>query len=92
MQKRLVQPEDPSCSMVDYPTPGLILQNPSKKGTFLIPHRLCEMVHKINCLHKPPRPMEFSLQHKEEENEKFLTIRNHFDGADSLLSVPGPNT
>jgi hypothetical protein len=49
-----------------------------------------EMMHKVNCLHKPPRPVKFALQHKEGKNEKYPTIRNHFDGADSLLSVPGP--
>lgn len=41
MQKRLGRPGDPYCSMGDYPTPGLILQNPSEKGTFLILQRLC---------------------------------------------------
>jgi hypothetical protein len=51
--------------MGDYPTPGLILQNPSEKGTFLILQRLCEMAHKINSLHKPPRLVDLSLQQKE---------------------------
>ena len=74
--------------MGDYPTPGLILQNPSEKGTFLILHRLCEMAHKTNCLHKPPRLVDFSLQQKEGKSEKDLYIRNHFDGADSLHSAP----
>ena len=75
--------------MADYPTPGLILQNPSEKGTFLILQRLaCEMVHKINCLHELPRLVDFSLQQKERKNEKHLYIRNHFDGADSLHSAP----
>ena len=46
------------------------------------------MVHKINCLHKPPRLVDFSLQQKEGKNEKDLYIRNHFDGADSLHSAP----
>jgi hypothetical protein len=46
------------------------------------------MVHKINCLHKPPRLVDFSLQQKEGKNEKYLYIRNHFDGADSLRSAP----
>jgi hypothetical protein len=34
--KKLDQPRNPYCNMVDYPTPELILQNPSEKGTFLI--------------------------------------------------------
>ena len=45
------------------------------------------MVHKINCLHKPPRLVDFSLQQKEGKNEKYLYIRNHFDGTDSLRSA-----
>jgi hypothetical protein len=73
--------------MVEYPAPGLILQNPSEKGTFLILQRLCEMVHKINCLHKPPRLVVFSLQQKEGKNEKDLYIRNHRNGLDSLHSA-----
>jgi hypothetical protein len=40
MQKRLDRPGDPYCNMGDYPTPGLILQNPQEKGTFLILQRL----------------------------------------------------
>jgi hypothetical protein len=45
------------------------------------------MVHKINCLHKPPRLVVFSPQQKEGKNEKYLYIRNHFDGANSLHSA-----
>ena len=48
---------------------------------------MCEMVHKTNCLHKPPRLVDFSLPHREEKNEKYLYIRNYYDGADSLHSA-----
>jgi hypothetical protein len=46
------------------------------------------MVHKINCLHKPPRLVDLSLQQKEGKIEKDLYIHNDFDGTDSLRSAP----
>jgi hypothetical protein len=50
------------------------------------------MVHKINCLHKPPRLVDFSLQQKEGKNEKDRYIHNHIDGTDSLHGAPGSST
>jgi hypothetical protein len=41
MQKGLDRPGDPYCNTGDHPTPELIHQNPSEKGTFLILQRLC---------------------------------------------------
>jgi hypothetical protein len=52
---------------------------------------MCEMVHKINCLHKPPRLVDFSLQQKEGKNEKDRYIHNHIDGTDSLHVISGPD-
>jgi hypothetical protein len=75
--------------MGDYPTPGLILQNPSEKGTFLILQRLCvkwctKQIISINHQDWWISP----YNRKKEKNEKYLYIRNHFDGADSLCSAP----
>jgi hypothetical protein len=52
---------------------------------------MCEMVHKINCLHKPPRLVDFSLEKKEGKNEKDHYIHNHFDGTDGLYVTSGPD-
>jgi hypothetical protein len=79
--------------MVDDPTPGLILQETIiKRNIFNSPTSICEMAHKINCLHKPPRLVDFSLQMKEGKNEKDLYIHNNFNSTDSLHSAPGPDT
>jgi hypothetical protein len=49
------------------------------------------MVHKVNCLLKPPKPVDFSLEKKEGKNEKDLYIHNHIDGTDSLYVISGPD-
>jgi putative hemolysin len=73
--KRLDRPGDPYCNMVDYPTPELFPQNPSKKRNFInSPSSVCEMLHKINCLHKPPRLVDFSLQPKERKMKNIFTF------------------
>jgi hypothetical protein len=78
--------------MVDHPAPGLILQKTNiKRNKYDSPSSVCEMVHKINCLHKLPGLVNFSQQQKEGKNEKDLTIHNDFDGVDSLHSAPGPD-
>ena len=51
---------------------------------------MCEMVYKINFLHKPPRLVDFSLQMKEGKNEKDLYIHNHIDGTNGLYVISGP--
>jgi putative hemolysin len=35
---------------------------------------MCEIVHKINCLHKPPQPVDFSLQLKEGKMKRIFAI------------------
>jgi hypothetical protein len=47
------------------------------------------MVHKINCLHKPPKPVDFSLEKKEGKNEKNLYIDNSSNGIDGLYVISG---
>jgi len=42
--KRLGRPKGPYSSMVAHPTPGLILQNPEEKGTFLVLRRLAWII------------------------------------------------
>jgi hypothetical protein len=49
------------------------------------------MVHKINCLHKPPKLVDLSQQKKEGKNEKNLYIHNHIDGTDGLHVISGPD-
>jgi hypothetical protein len=78
--------------MVDYPTPGLILQKTLiKRNLFSPPSSVCEMAHKVNWLHKPPRLVDFSTQQKEGKNEKNLYIHDHFVGTDSLYVSSGPD-
>jgi hypothetical protein len=92
MQKRRDRPKDPSSSMGDYPTSGLILQKTiRKRNIFNSPASVCEMVHKINCPHKPPRLVGFSLQQEEGKNEKTLYIHNSFVSPDSLYITSGPD-
>ena len=50
------------------------------------------MLHKINCLHKPPRLVDFSLQLKEGKYEKNLDDLDYFVGYDSLYRAAGQNT
>jgi hypothetical protein len=61
----------------------------SKRNFLSSPTSICEMVHKINCLHKPPRLVDFSLQQKEGKNEKNLYIHNSSNGTDSLYVISG---
>jgi hypothetical protein len=78
--------------MVDYATPGLILQKTIiERNIFHSLSSVCEMVHRINCLHKPPIPVEFSLEKKEGKNEKDLDIHDYFVGTDSLHVLSGPD-
>ncbi len=52
---------------------------------------MCEVVHKINSLDKPPKLVDFSLEKKEGKNEKDLYIHNRFDGTDSLYVISNPD-
>jgi putative hemolysin len=75
MQKRLDRPEDPTCSTVDYPAPGLTLQKTIRtRNIFSSPSSICELVHKINCLHKPPRLVYLSRKEKKEKMKKIFTF------------------
>jgi hypothetical protein len=92
MQKRLDRLGDPNCSIDAHPTPGLILQKTiTERNMFHSLSSVCEMVHKINRLHKPPKLVEFSTQKKEGKNEKDLYIHNYYDGTDSLYVTSGPD-
>jgi hypothetical protein len=47
--------------MVAHPAPGVNLQKTIIKGNiFKYPSSVCEMVHKINCLHKSSKLVEIS--------------------------------
>jgi hypothetical protein len=49
---------------------------------------MCELVHKINCRHKPPGLENFSLQQKEGKDEKNLYDHDYIVGTDSLHNAP----
>jgi hypothetical protein len=78
--------------MVAPPAPGVNLHKTIIKGNIVkYPSSVCEIVHKINCLHKSPRLADLSLQQKEGKNEKDLHIHNNFDGTDNLHVISGPD-
>jgi len=52
---------------------------------------MCEMLHKINCLHKPPNLVDISLQKEEGKNEKDRYIHYYIDGTDSLYVISDPD-
>jgi hypothetical protein len=59
-------------------------------GTYLILHRLCELVQE-KYLHKPPRLVTLSEQKKEGKNKKDLYIHNSSHGTDGLYVTSGPD-
>jgi hypothetical protein len=77
--------------MVAPPPPGVNLQKTYKKGTEPILHRLCEIGHKRNWLHKPPGLVEYSFQKEEGKNEKDLYVHNNIVGTDCLYVTSGPD-
>jgi hypothetical protein len=72
------------------PYPRIDSSKPIGKRNFLSsPTSICELVHKTNCLHKPPKPVDFSLEKKEGKNEKNLYIHNSSNGTDGLYVISG---